>query len=84
MMFLVISKPPPTVFNQQTLDWVHCEEETGAHAGIFRQTSKLVHFFYTFFNVIFCKKKKLHAFQKILYNLLIFSQRDISAYVYIY
>ena len=29
---------PPTVFNlqAQASDWVHCEEETGVHAGISR------------------------------------------------
>ena len=30
--FTVTQKPiPPTVFNLQALDWVHCEEETGAY-----------------------------------------------------
>ena len=32
VMFPVASKPtPPTVFNLQASDWVHCEEETGAY-----------------------------------------------------
>ena len=32
MTFLVTQKPtPPTVHNLQALDWVHCEEETGAY-----------------------------------------------------
>ena len=31
--------PPPTVFNRQASDWVHCEEERGAHAGISRHTN---------------------------------------------
>ena len=32
MTFPVTQKPtPPTVFNLQASDWVHCEEETGAY-----------------------------------------------------
>ena len=32
--FFSTQKPtPPTVFNLQASDWVHCEEETGAHTG---------------------------------------------------
>ena len=33
--FPVTSKPPPpTVFNLLALDWVHCEEETGAYTQL--------------------------------------------------
>ena len=39
---------PPTVFNLQASNWVHCEEETGVHIGISRLTSKFVQFFDTF------------------------------------
>ena len=35
---------PPTVFNLQASNWVHCEEETGAHYSIYYGTSKLVSF----------------------------------------
>ena len=33
------SLSPPTVFDLQASDWVHCEEETGAHTG--KYTAKL-------------------------------------------
>ena len=42
--FLVTSKlTPPTLFNLQALEWIHCEEETDALTGISRLTSKLLH-----------------------------------------
>ena len=45
LKFLITAKPTPhTVFNQQASDWVHCEEEMGAHTGIARQTYKLAKF----------------------------------------
>ena len=37
---------PPTVVNLQALDWVHCEEETGAYYQLSRFTYKLVSFFF--------------------------------------
>ena len=41
---------PPTVFNLQASDWVHCEEETGAHTGeSLWQNYKFVVFFFTSF-----------------------------------
>ena len=62
MTFPVTSKPtPPTVFNLQALDWIHCEEETGAHTGISRLTSEWVHFFYKFFNVYLNIKTQLSS-----------------------
>ena len=33
---------PPTIFNPQASDCVHCEEETGAHYQLPRFTNKLV------------------------------------------
>ena len=45
-MFPVTSKPtPPTVFNQQASDWIHCEEETGAYYQVSRHSYKLVFYF---------------------------------------
>ena len=33
-MFSGTQKPtPPTFFNLQASDWVHCEEKTGEHKG---------------------------------------------------
>ena len=52
-MFPVTLKPtPPTVFNLQASDWVHCEEETGAYYQLFRHIYKLI-------------KKKIHKFLKL-------------------
>ena len=57
--FPVTSKPtPPTVFNLQASDWVHCEEETGAYTQLSRNTYKLVSFFFctNFWSYLFCPK----------------------------
>ena len=82
MTFSGTQKPTPnTVFNQQASDWVHCEEETGAHAGISRHTYKFVKKKYKF-RKLFILLKKICSFQKI--PSFFFLQRDIAAYVYIY
>ena len=59
-MFPVTSKPTPlTVFNLQALDWVHCEEETGAYLS--RHTYKLVNKNSQIFKVVyFAHLKKFH------------------------
>ena len=60
-MILVTSKPaPPTVFNLQALDWVHCAEEAGAYDQLSRHTYKLVFFFPQIFKVVYLKKKYIH------------------------
>ena len=42
-MFSGTQKPtPPTVFNLQASDWVHCEEEAGSYYQLSRFTYKLV------------------------------------------
>ena len=75
---------PPTVFNLQASDWVHCEEETGVYYQLSRFTYKFVK-----------KKKKLKLLilpQKIfefkknhkIYYSYFFSKRDNWAYLYIY
>ena len=44
--FKYTSKPtPPTVFNLQASDWVHCEEETGAYTQLSQNTYKFVSVF---------------------------------------
>ena len=54
MTFSGTQKPtPPTVFNLQALDSVHCEEETGAHAGISQHIYKFDFFFLLIFKVIY-------------------------------
>ena len=64
-MFPVTSKPtPPTVFNLQALNWVHCEEETGAYYKLSENTYKFVKKKYKFLNLLILQKK-IRAFQKI-------------------
>ena len=61
--FPVTSKPSaPTIFNLQASDWVHCEEETGVHTGISRQTSKFVLFFKQFFKLFILAKKWISTY----------------------
>ena len=62
--FPVTLKPtPPTVFNQQASDWVHCEEDLGAYAQLAFNTYKLLKKIK--FLKVFILPKKIHAFQKI-------------------
>ena len=64
-MFPVTSKPtPPTVFNIQASDWVHCDEETGAYFQLSRNTHKFIKKKLQMFKVIYFAQK-IHAFQKI-------------------
>ena len=53
---------PPSVFNLQALDWVHCEEETDAYYQLSWNTYKIL-FFYKFLK--FVLSTKIRAFQKI-------------------
>ena len=83
MTFSGTQKPtPPTVFNLQASDWVHCEEETGVHAGISLHTYKLVNKITNFESYLFCPKKKLISKNSVKFIVNFFSQRDIPAYVY--
>ena len=50
-------RTPRTVFNLQALNWVHCEEETGAQAGISRHTYKLVILKFLKLLILHTKKK---------------------------
>ena len=56
---------PPAVFNLQALDWIHCEEETGAYYRLSWHTYKLIIFFFCKFLKLFIFPKKICAFQKI-------------------
>ena len=48
----------PTVFNLQASDWLHCEEEIGAHLSMCQFSSKLVSFFnFNFESCLFGTKK---------------------------
>ena len=64
-----IKSTPPTVFNLQALDWVHCEEETGAHYQLSWHSYKL--FFFLIFKVVYFAPQKythLKKFHKIYYS----------------
>ena len=54
----------PTVFNLQASDWLHCEEETGAHLSMSQFSSKLVIFFYFNFESCLFWHKKYVIFKK--------------------
>ena len=59
--FPVTSKPaPPTVFNLQASDWVHCEEETGEYTKLSRNTNELViYLFLQIFIVVYFANKNM-------------------------
>ena len=77
--FSGIQKPtPPTVFNLQVSDWVHCQEETGAYYQLSWFTYKLVEFFFK----LFILQKKGWTFQKIPQNLLAFFLPKRENWVY--
>ena len=60
-MFLGTSKPtPPTVFNLQASDLVHCEEETGAYYQLSWNTFKFVIFFYKLLKLFILQKKNAY------------------------
>ena len=79
--FPVTQKPtPPTVFNLQASDWVHCEEETGAYYQLSRFTYKLI-----FKKKLLLLRKKYTLFKKFpKFIILFFSKRDNWAYIYMY
>ena len=52
-------KPTPTVFNLQASDWVHCEEETGAHTGKSMAKLQIFNFFYTFLKLSIFPSKNM-------------------------
>ena len=77
MTFPVTSKPtPPTVFNLQASDWVHCEEETGVYYQLSRHSGKLVIFI---FKVVYFAKKMHKKFHQIYYSF--FFQKEIIGHM---
>ena len=76
---------PCIVSNLLALNLVHCEDETGAHTGMTRQTYKLVSFFTPILK-LFILLKKTGEFPKNPYNLLliIIGKKVIARYEYIY
>ena len=48
---------PPTVFNEQVSDWVHCEEEIDAHSDISRHSYKFLFYFLQIFKVVYFAPK---------------------------
>ena len=84
-MFPVTSKPtPPTVFNLQALDWVHCKEETGAYYQLSWNTYKSVKK-NTIFGIFVISVKNMRISKTaIKFIIIFFSKRDNWAYIYIY
>ena len=86
MTFSGTQKPtPPTVFNLQALDWVHCEEETGAYwYQLSRITSKLASFFF-FINKVayFAPKNMQFSKNSIKFIITLFFQKEITGHMYI-
>ena len=86
VMFPVTSKPTShTVLNLQASDWVHCEEETGAHSQFTRQTYKLLSFFLYLYSCSFSSQKNTlisnHSITFIIHHNL---KKVNWAYLYIY
>ena len=82
-MFSGTQKPtPPTVFNLQASEWVHCEEESGAYYQLSQLTYKLIIYFFILKLLIL---PKIHAlfkkFHKISYSF--FFQKEIIGHTYI-
>ena len=83
-MFSGTQKPtPPTVFNLQVSDWVHCEEETGAYYQLSRNTIKLIKKIQILKFILSPKLLISKKFAKFII-LLFYSKRDNWAYVYMY
>ena len=82
MTFPVTQNPtPPTVFNIQASNWVHCEEETGVYYQLTRFNYKWVIFIFLFLN-LFILRKKMRTFQKNSIKYIhFFSKRDNLAHV---
>ena len=86
LMFPVTSKPTtPTVFNLQASNWVHCEEETGAHTGVTRQIYKLLNLFLMTFLKLFILYKKNTRISKSSLKFIIHYnwKKVIAVYIYI-
>ena len=82
--FPVTQKPtPPTVFNLQASDWIHCEEETGAYYQLCQFNYKLFFYFFLFLKLfILWKKCVFHKkIPKIYYSF--FFQKKIIGNTYI-
>ena len=81
--FPVTLKPtPPTVFNLQALDWVHCEEEMHAYFQISQHTNKK--FFYFIWRFFYFAKKNanLKKIDKIYYPFF-FTKRYSGIHIYL-
>ena len=75
---------PPTVFNLQALDWVHCEEETGVYCQLSRVTYKLVKKNYKFLMFVIFPQKR--DFQKKILKFILqffFKKRYLGIRIYV-
>ena len=76
----------PTVFNLQVSDWLHCEEETGAHLSMSQFSSKLVSFFVLILKVAYFGTKKYVIFKKLpkIYFWFFLKKTFTKVYIYMY
>ena len=72
---------PPTIFNLQASDWVHCEEETGVYYQLSRLTYKFVIF--NFFKVAYFAQKNMYFSKNSLIYIFFFFQKEIIGHMYI-
>ena len=84
-MFSGIQQPTPlTVFNLQALDWVQCEEETGAYYQLSRLTYKLVSFNFFIFKVASFAHKNMLISKNFIKFIIHLKKKDNWAYIYMY
>ena len=76
---------PPTVFNLQALDWVHCEEETGVYYELSQFTYKLFKKMLHILKVGYFAPKKYALFKKLpkTYIHFFFFQKEIIGHMYV-
>ena len=85
-MFYSTQKPtPPTVFNLQASDWVHCENKTGAYYQLSQFTHECVIFFKQIFKVVYFAQKNTHLSKNSLKFIIkyLFFHKEVIGYTYI-
>ena len=76
---------PPTVFNLQASDWVHCEEERSVYYQMSRITSKFVFFFSKLLKLLFLPQKNTRISKNsIKFIINFFFQKEIIGHMYIF
>ena len=83
--FPITQKPtPPRVFNLQALDWVHCEEETGAYFQLSQLTYKFIIFKKKKIKLLILREKKYAPKNSLKFIITFFFKRDNWACIYMY